>query len=294
MRSEARTSGLAGAVRRVARTDFHRKPTGLELELETALRAIEAGFHVRLIATFDPELVWAPVNAPAAEWLVNHPGFDQFPVKDGDAAVGLLIRGAAFDRKTVREAMQALHDRMIVSADTPLTDLIPELCDGHCRLVLRGDRINGLVTQSDLLKLPVRMLLFGLITHLEICLRAFVRSRVRWPEWLERISHGPRRRQMCREFDTARDARLDPDPLEFTNFHDLIDVLKGETLESSSSRTWNTSGNSGIRSRTPRHMFSRRPTSGSLLSVFATLLSGSSGCRTWHRPRASALPFPHC
>jgi CBS domain-containing protein len=204
--------------------------TGLDLELDAALRAVEAGFHVRLIATFEPQLAWAPAHAQAAAWLAdNHPDFDQFPVKDGDAVVGLLLRDAVHDGRTVRDAMQALRDGMIISADTPITELIPALRDSHSRLVLRGGRIDGLVTQSDLLKLPVRMLLFGLITHLELCLRTLVRNRVSWPEWLERIPQRDRRKQVRREHEIAGAARLDPDPLEFTNFKDLLEVLKAES-----------------------------------------------------------------
>ena len=160
--------------------------TPLDIELSSALTAIEAGFHVRLIATFEPDLVWAPADAVASEWLAdNYPEFDQFPVRDGEAVIGLLVReGGLHATKSVRSIMQPLRDGMIVSADMPITELIPSLCDSSCRLVLRGGRINGLVTQSDLLKLPVRMLLFGLASHLEMCLRAVVRARCPWPMWL--------------------------------------------------------------------------------------------------------------
>jgi hypothetical protein len=201
----------------------------LEQELEAALTAMEAGFHVRLIATFEPDLVCAPAGAPASEWLArNDPNFDQFPVKESGAAIGVLLRDRVPNGQTgetVRDAMEPLRDGIIVSADTPISHLIPMLSNSHYRLVLRGGRINGLVTQSDLLKLPVRMLLFGLITHLEMCLRTLVRRRA--PDWLDRVRK-ERRRQICREHDTARAARLDPDALEFSNFGDLIDVLSTE------------------------------------------------------------------
>lgn len=199
----------------------------LDREIDSALTAMEAGFHVRLISTFDPVLVWAPAEAPAAEWLGSNPSkFDQFPVRQNGAAVGLLFRGVAGNGQTVAEAMHLLRDGLLVWADTPIADLIPELRHSHSRLVLRGGRVNGMVTQSDLLKLPVRMLLFGLITHLEICLRALIRVRV--PDWLCQIADRERRKQIRREFRRASAARLDPDLLEFTNFSDLIDVLSRE------------------------------------------------------------------
>jgi hypothetical protein len=98
----------------------------LDSELETALNAMEASFHVRLIGTFAPDLVCAPAEAEAAPWLAqNNPDFDQFPVSQGDATVGVLLRQGNHDNKTVREAMHPLRDGMIVSAHMPIADLIP-------------------------------------------------------------------------------------------------------------------------------------------------------------------------
>jgi len=47
---------------------------GLDRELETALKAMEASFHVRLIGTFAPDLVWAPAEADATAWLAKNNG----------------------------------------------------------------------------------------------------------------------------------------------------------------------------------------------------------------------------
>jgi hypothetical protein len=201
---------------------------GLDTELETALKVMETSFHVRLIGTFAPDLVWAPDEADAAAWLAeNNPDFDQFPVRQGDATVGILLRESGHTGKTVYDAMQPLREGLIVSADMPIADLIPQLRESHYRLILGGGRIDGLVTQSDLLKLPVRMLLFGLISHLELCLCALVRARAPWPEWLKRLESG-QQKEICRRLDALKHARFEPDPLEFTNFSDVVDVLAQE------------------------------------------------------------------
>src|SRR5437899_10933759 len=102
--------------------------SGLSTELEAALSAMEASFHVRLISTFDEDLVCAPADEEAARWLMaNHPDFDQFPVKEGDATVGVLLRKGDHRSRTVLESMQPLREGLIVSADMPIADLIPEL-----------------------------------------------------------------------------------------------------------------------------------------------------------------------
>ena len=202
-----------------------RVTTRLDTELEVALTAMEASFHVRLIGMFAPDVVWAPPDTEAAPWLAkNNPDFDQFPVKQGDATVGILLRQGNHSGKTVYQAMQPLRDGLIASADMPIADLIPELRESQCRLIVRGGRIDGLVTQSDLLKLPVRMLLFGLISHLELCLRELIRKRAPWPKWLELVEP-ERRREIRGKLAELTNARFEPDPLEFTNFSDVLNVL---------------------------------------------------------------------
>jgi hypothetical protein len=202
--------------------------SGLDTELEVALKALEASFHVRLIGTFEPDLAWAPADVEAAPWLAkNYLDFDQFPVKQGDATVGILLREGDHGDKPVNESMQQLRDGLIVSADMPIVDLIPHLRANHYRLVLRGGRIDGLVTQSDMLKLPVRMLLFGLISHLELSLRALIRKRVPWPEWMELL--GPKRRRVVnRQLADFKNVRFEPDPLEFTDFSDVQNALANQ------------------------------------------------------------------
>ena len=188
---------------------------------------MEASFHVRLISTFTPHLVCAPAEANADEWLgSNHPDFDQFPVKDGNATVGVLVRRDGYRSQAVRDAMHPLREGIIVSADMPIQDLIPDLCVDHFRLVLNRGRIDGLVTQSDLMKLPVRMLVFGLVSHLEICLRALVRQLSPAANWLDRLPQHRRAALEQRRQALAAD-RLEPDLTEFTDFSDMVSALAG-------------------------------------------------------------------
>lgn len=57
-------------------------------DFEAALQAMEASFHVRLIGTFEPDVVCAPADDDASRWLARaNPDFDQFPVKKGESTV---------------------------------------------------------------------------------------------------------------------------------------------------------------------------------------------------------------
>jgi hypothetical protein len=211
---------------------------GLDAEIEVALRAMKASFHVRLIGTFEPDLVWAPAEANAAAWLAkNNPDFDQFPVKQGNATMGILLRQGDHTGKTVNDAMQPLREGLIVSADMPIADLISHLRESHYRLVLRGGRIDGLVTQSDLLKLPVRLVVFALITHLEQVMAEVISDR--WPKdsWFEELSNG-RQCKILKKESELRGRGMNPPKIELTEFGDkrdlcrqLIDVSKSKFKE---------------------------------------------------------------
>jgi len=199
---------------------------GREAEFQSALKAMEASFHVRVIGTFSPELVWTPADVEAASWLAtNYLDFDQFPVKRGTTTVGVLLRDGDHRGKTVSEAMQPLREGLIVSADTPIADLIPQLRESHYRLILCGGRIDGLVTQSDLLKLPVRLVVFALITHLEQVMTDLVSEQ--WPDdsWFDKLSNG-RQSKIAEKECLLRSRGMNPPKIELAEFSDKRDLCK--------------------------------------------------------------------
>ena len=214
--------------------------TGLDAELDATHRAMEASFHARLISTFDPELVCAPAEAHAKDWLSrNRPDFDQFPVRENGRTIGVVLRDTHADGKTVRDVMLSLRDGLVISTHMPIADLIPQLRENHFRLVLRGHNIDGLVTQSDLVKLPVRMLLFGLISHFELLLRALIRRRHIETAWMEALDKN-RQRALKKKLAKLRKRKLEPDPLELTLLSDALQILArardiGEALTTDSS-----------------------------------------------------------
>ena len=200
--------------------------SGLSTDLEAALKALGASFHVRLIGTFDPDLVWAPAEAAAAPWLAkNYPDFDQFPVKRGDGTLGILLREGDYEGRTVGEAMQPLREGLIVSADMPIADLIPELKENHYRLVLCGSRIDGLVTQSDLLKLPVRLVIFALITHLEQVMADVISARWSDDMWFAELSEGRQSKINIKESE-LRARGMNPPKIELMEFSDKRDLCR--------------------------------------------------------------------
>jgi hypothetical protein len=175
----------------------------LSQTFEAAREATKAAFHIRLIGTFEPDLVCAPAEAKADAWLADaQPDFDQFPVREADRTIGLLLRGPHAGRP-VRDAMLPLSEELIASADMPIVELIPRMKTLPYRLILRGNRIDGIVTpMADLVT-----------TH--------------WPDgtWADQLSPG-RQTKLLEKEAALRRRGMNPPRIELTEFSDKRDLCK--------------------------------------------------------------------
>jgi hypothetical protein len=121
--------------------------------------------------------------------------------------------------------MRPLHESLLVSGDMPLTQFVssrwPSL---YYRLVLMDDRIAGIVTRADLLKLPVRTLAFTLIAHLEVVLAEYIRAHYRGSTWMEQLGESTQKRVRGR-YQSLKRHRAELDLLECTNLCDKRDLV---------------------------------------------------------------------
>ena len=151
--------------------------------------------------------------------------FDQIPVKENKKIVGLLKRGDYPAEKATQKASQLMRPLgdVLVSADTPLLDFIIQV-NPLDRLVVHGAQIYGLVTKSDLLKLPTRLLGYALVTHVEAQMLAMIHATgVKEKDWIGWVRE---RDRLEREFDRLSQERSDPDKLELTTFTDKSQILQ--------------------------------------------------------------------
>ena len=152
--------------------------------------------------------------------------FDQIPVKDHETIIGLLKRREVSKeaKGLAREHMQRLGEKILVSADTPLLEFIQG--DSLDRIVIGGTTIYGLVTRSDFLKLPMFLLGFALVTHVEALMVNIIHttgiSENTWLGWLD-----PDRSQEVRDrFNALMNQRSDIDMLGLTYFTDKRRILQ--------------------------------------------------------------------
>jgi hypothetical protein len=152
--------------------------------------------------------------------------FDQVPVQEQGVIIGLVrkltIPGGAKGR--ARAYMQPMGESILVSADASLLEFI--LNDSLDRLVIHGTKIYGLVTRSDLLKLPVVLLGFALVTHVETVMLNMLRaSGISEQVWLDYLNSG-RKKDILKRYKELTEKRADPDLLELTYFSDKQTILE--------------------------------------------------------------------
>lgn len=203
----------------------------LDTDSSRLLSSVEQGLTVGLIATPKPKVCGVRDDLQAVIEREDLQTFDYVPVKNGDRMVGLLHRSGDKDAsaKSVAEVMQPLHGGMLISSDSGILSYI-ERADEHeytCRLVLYGDRLDGIVTLSDLQKLPVRPALFMLVTHVELLMAQWIRSSgVPDEKILSRLPE-ERKRRAEEEWNRLRKNNLSIDRLTATQFCDKRHLLLG-------------------------------------------------------------------
>lgn len=201
----------------------------------SAFEALHWGLTVSLIATPRIQLKECrPEESIATVQRRNKEGYDFLPVVEGDAEdptiVGLFHAKRYQARPPVsgivRDNMDKLSDANLIGANASILDFLSEVSSRPFRLLVSGKRIDGLVSWSDLQKLPVRVALFGLITGLEIVMSAAIRSEYPTDDgWLCHLSCG-RRKKVRKEIEKSHENDSDVDALLFTQISDKGTILR--------------------------------------------------------------------
>jgi len=151
--------------------------------------------------------------------------FDYIPVTRKGKIIGVLERDKAKSEGTVEEQMRTLEESLLVAAQTPLLWFIRELGNEPYRLVVKDGFIDGIVTRSDLQKLPVRLLTFAYITQLEMLMAQAVRhANLSENQWLDLLNQN-RRKKIFKKREILQIQRLDPPLLELTEFSDKAIIV---------------------------------------------------------------------
>ena len=121
-------------------------------------------------------------SAVATRELMENWDFDVMGLKENGQVFGYVKR-EALTTGTCRDHKKMFHPSELISKSTPLATLFPLLHDSPRMFVLDGNRVVGIVTRGDLQKAPVRILLFGLVTLLEMHLLRLIRDNYPNESW---------------------------------------------------------------------------------------------------------------
>lgn len=201
----------------------------LEGDTERILLSVEQGLNVGLIVTFDLACCNAGERVADVLARADLEEFDHVPVRRNDDIVGLLDKSRLDDAngKSVGEAMDPLRGHMLISAEAGILSFVEDAGERPYRLVLRSSRVDGIVTLSDLQKLPVRPAIFMLVTHLELLMLTWLREqrrRMTEDEIVSKLSPG-RREKVLGEWERLKDDNLAIDRLSATQMCDKRELL---------------------------------------------------------------------
>lgn len=124
-------------------------------------------------------------NAEDIKRKLNKNNFDVIGVEKNNEVIGFL------ERKTLKKGkcekyLQYFSSSNLVSESTSIKNLLPIFNNKLWVFVLEENKVNKIVTRADLQKTPVRLLLFGMFSLLEMNLLRIIEEFYKnsWQEYL--------------------------------------------------------------------------------------------------------------
>lgn len=214
---------------------------------DDAFMEYQAGLTVSLISTPHDRLTVCRPDEPVnqARQRADDRRFDYLPVMDCSTGESRIVGLFSARRPTsnfpdgevVSEEMVGLSDANLIGADASIGDFILGVESRPICLTVSGQRIDGLVSWTDLQKLPVRATLFGMITGLELSMSCAIECKFDGGDgWMRNLSSGAQSKIRERvKQSTVDDGEIDK--LLHTQFHDKATIVrKSISLGQSSSK----------------------------------------------------------
>ncbi|MCF4968576.1 hypothetical protein [Nostoc sp. CMAA1605] len=159
------------------------------------------------------------------QWMQTQ-DFDVVGIETGNIITGYIERASLISATVGKcgDYQRVFHPKELIAISTPLMKLLPILQDTPRLFVLDCNQVSGIVTCGDLQKAPVRMLLFGLFTLIEMNLLRLVRiyyPQDTWQKFLkpERVEIAQRLWRESQERNEATDLL---DYLQFCDKRELV------------------------------------------------------------------------
>jgi hypothetical protein len=130
--------------------------------------------------------------------------FDVIGVEENGVVIGYVLR-EDLGTGTCKDYFRSYNPSDLVSDSTPLLQTLFIFKDTERLFIIEGNRITRVVTLADLQKPPIRMLLFGVISVLEMHLYRIISEYFVEDSWKSHLSD--KRIQLAEELFLQRKAR---------------------------------------------------------------------------------------
>jgi len=163
--------------------------------MKSALRVFEGSMHVFKesftvmelasgLASFDAEM-----EAEKVKEVMEQRGYYLAGIRERGIMTGYVNR-EELTSGICKEYMHSFSKEMILKPSASFAEVIKTLDQTEWAFIRILGRVLGIVTRTDLLKPPMRMWLFGIITSMEMTLENIIRSYFPDDSWMSHISEG--------------------------------------------------------------------------------------------------------
>jgi hypothetical protein len=189
------------------------------------------GVKITTIATPREQFVSCSPDEIVADVAVrNTEKFDFMPVQNVEGVVlGVVKLASYFDvpapAKRISDFLIPLGEQHLIGADASILAFLLNADEYRFRFVVSQHGIIGLVSLSDLQKLPARATLFSLVTALELKMLELIRSTFPQVEDWQKLISERRRKKISEQLLKAKAADGIVDELLYTQLCDKRDIL---------------------------------------------------------------------
>ncbi|MBC8213094.1 MAG: hypothetical protein H8E71_00415 [Candidatus Marinimicrobia bacterium] len=114
--------------------------------------------------------------------------YDVMGIKSGSTSGYILINDLTSNIGKIIKYIRHFEPSELISETTPLVDIFQLLKEKERIFVLSKNKIDRIVTRSDLQKAPVRMLIFGFISILEMYFLSIIKKSYQNESWIQYLT----------------------------------------------------------------------------------------------------------
>ncbi len=192
---------------------------------DEVLEALSSKLCITQIMVADPQCCAKeddPLNILEIMKLKN---YDIMPINEEGKVTSYVERELLEKEKQIEPAVRQITTDVIVSADTCVSEMVDLFQRSRFFFVNKRNDLVGLVTYADLNKIPMRVLLFVLISQFEFLLLTLIKKFYRKETWISKLAL-ERQEKIKELYNEKRKHDTDISFEDCLNLGDMIELLE--------------------------------------------------------------------